>query len=84
MFVSLVRLVVLWMFSLPPTAQDLLLSASRRLLDESRKQYSAPRGAKLYLVCFHMPVTIAKVGQGHVLFQPYVLSQTTVYLAVWQ
>ncbi len=35
-----------------------------KLLDASTKKYTAPPGAHLYLVCFHLPVTIAKGPSG--------------------
>lgn len=37
------------------------VSDTRKLLDASTKKYAPPPGAHLYLVCFHLPVTIAKV-----------------------
>ena len=37
------------------------VSDTRKLLDASTKKYAPPPGAHLYLVCFHLPVTISKV-----------------------
>lgn len=37
------------------------VSDTRKLLDASTKEYAPPPGAHLYLVCFHLPVTISKV-----------------------
>lgn len=39
------------------------VSDTRKLLDASTKKYEPPPGAHLYLVCFHLPVTISKVRQ---------------------
>ena len=36
---------------------------ARKLLESSTKKYAPPPGAHLYLVCFHLPVTLAK-GEG--------------------
>jgi len=42
------------------------VSDTRKLLDAyaSAKKYAPPPGSHLYLVCFHLPVTISKVRKG--------------------
>jgi hypothetical protein len=42
-----------------PVNED--VSDTRKLLAASTKKYAPPPGACLYLVCFHLPVTISKV-----------------------
>lgn len=37
---------------------------ARKLLETSTKEHSPPPGSHLYLVCFHLPVTIAKDAGG--------------------
>lgn len=48
-------------FSLPAVNEE--VSDTRKLLDASTKKYAPPPGAHLYLVCFHLPVTISKVRE---------------------